>query len=376
VRRIVTWGGSEGTFFAFKEEAVCGTESRPAVIQNSERSLTRRGMQTQPRLLIKDQAKDGKIRAVPFEERPEEGPEPYNASELVAIADSQFLFCDNNLCESLYELRLNSEGKKVGPLIPWPMNGISEHPVDDLEALALVEHAGKQWILASPSMSLKIRKDYKGNKKKKKGKEAPQRYGFVKIEVIGQGELKAEVIPDFRSWVIEKVPELGKAPRYIPDDSGLNIEGLAWDPRFHTALFGCRTPLLKGMPMVLRVRVKRMDGGFNVDNLEMLPPVALHVEPHKDPQGVRCIEFDPTRGSFLVVVGNSTSASKAPFQLYSWDGNERGRVERFEGVRFHKKMRVEGVTHGTIGGRGAIVFVDDKGGYQLLWDDDRRLAMR
>jgi hypothetical protein len=75
------------------------------------------------------------------------------------------------------------------------------------------------------------------------------------------------------------------------------------------------------------------------------------------------------------VAGNATSASKSKFRLYSWDGQEHGIVQRFEDVRFDKKMKVEGVTHGTIGGRGAIVFVDDAGGYQVLWDDDPRLKL-
>jgi hypothetical protein len=39
-------------------------------------------------------------------------------------------------------------------------------------------------------------------------------------------------------------------------------------------------------------------------------------------------------------------------------------------------MRVEGVAPGKVGGRGAIVFVDDAGGYQLLWDDDPRLEQQ
>jgi len=63
----------------------------------------------------------------------------------------------------------------------------------------------------------------------------------------------------------------------------------------------------------------------------------------------------------------------APFALYLWDGNAKGTVHHFQKVRFNKKMKVEGVTHGKIGGRGAIVFVDDGGGYQALWDDDSRL---
>jgi hypothetical protein len=37
-------------------------------------------------------------------------------------------------------------------------------------------------------------------------------------------------------------------------------------------------------------------------------------------------------------------------------------------------MKAEGVAPGTIGGRGAVVFVDDGGGYQVVWDDDARLS--
>jgi hypothetical protein len=53
----------------------------------------------------------------------------------------------------------------------------------------------------------------------------------------------------------------------------------------------------------------------------------------------------------------------------------RTEVGLFHAVRFHKKMRVEGVASGTIGGRRAIVFVDDAGGYQVLWEDDPRLRL-
>jgi hypothetical protein len=101
----------------------------------------------------------------------------------------------------------------------------------------------------------------------------------------------------------------------------------------------------------------------------------LAVPQTDEEQGIRTIQYDPSRAAFLVVVGNSTSSSKAPFRLYSWDGKAEGILRRFEGVRFHKKMRVEGVTSGTIGGRGAVLFVDDRGGYQFLWNDDPRLQL-
>ena len=70
-------------------------------------------------------------------------------------------------------------------------------------------------------------------------------------------------------------------------------------------------------------------------------------------------------GDWLIVAGNSTSASRAPFTLYSWDGNPRGVVHHFEHVRFHKRMKIEGVTHGSVNGRGAVVFVVRSGSWNV-----------
>ena len=151
------------------------------------------------------------------------------------------------------------------------------------------------------------------------------------------------------------------------------MEGLAWSSADSALLLGVRTPVADGRPLILRVRLKQLDGPWDFSNLEMLPPVRLDVEQDDEEQGIRTIGSHGSKGVWLVVTGNSTSQSKAPFRLYAWDGNPEGTVRHFEQVRFHKKMRVEGVTHGTVGGRGAVVFVDDLGGYQLLWDDDPRL---
>ena len=138
-------------------------------------------------------------------------------------------------------------------------------------------------------------------------------------------------------------------------------------------LLGVRTPVIEGKPLILRVRLKKADGPWHLSNFEMLPPVALAIKDDRGEQGIRTIGFDPSRGVWLIVTGNATSVSKAPFALYAWDGNAQGAVRHYEQVRFHNRMRVEGVTHACVGGRGAIVFVDDRGGYQVLWDDDPRL---
>ena len=52
----------------------------------------------------------------------------------------------------------------------------------------------------------------------------------VRISVRSSGQFVAEVMRDFRSWLINNSPILGKSPEYIPDDGGLNIEAVEWNP--------------------------------------------------------------------------------------------------------------------------------------------------
>jgi hypothetical protein len=312
-----------------------------------------------------------RIRPIPFGER--EGGEPYNASEIVAIGDSRFLFCDNNVGDALFELTLAGDGTMAGPLVRRPIEGIEPGTVDDLEGMTHIRSDGRSLLVAMPSLSLKQRKG-KHKKRSERGKETPERGCLLRINCGDGGQLEAEVLPGFRQWLAENAPELGKSPRYLPDDGGLNVEGLSWSPADQALLLGVRTPVAESGPLILRVRLKQIDGPWELSNFEMLPAITLDIHDDRGEQGIRTIGSDRTRGQWLVVVGNSTSESEAPFALYTWDGNPEGKVRHATHVRFHKKMKVEGVTHATIGGRGGLIFVDDAGGYQVLWDDDPRLA--
>ena len=265
----------------------------------------------------------------------------------------------------------------ASPLIRRPLRGIEPGTVDDLEGMTHIPSDGGGVIVAMPSLSLKRRKGHH-TKRSKRGKESPERNCLLRITSGAEDQLEAEVIPGFREWLVEHAAELEKPSRYVPDDGGLNVEGLGWCPADGALLLGVRTPVIEGKPLVLRVRLAQVDGAWCLGNLEMLlppsPPCHRRTCAARS-SGIRnWMEFDPSRGACLMVVGNSTSASEVPFALHSWDGNARGVVRRFHGVRFHKTMKVEGVTHGTVCGRGAVVLVDDAGGYQILWDDDPRIA--
>jgi hypothetical protein len=324
-----------------------------------------------PKLAEEKSGKLPSIKPIPFGERA--GSEPYNASEIVAIGDSRFLFCDNNIGNALLELRLAADGSMACALIRRPLEEIEPGVVDDLEGMTHVHAGGRSLLVAIPSFSLKPRKG-RHKRKSKRGKPTTARNCLVRISFTEDDRLAAEVVAGFRDWLVENAPILGKYARYLADDGGLNVEGLSWSPADNVLLLGVRTPVVKRRPLILRVRVKRVDGPWELSNFEMLPPIALQIDDRCGEQGIRTIGFNPPLGQWLIVVGNSTSASKAPFALYTWDGNAEGVVRHAQAVRFHKKMKVEGVTHGTIGGRGAIVFVDDAGGYQVLWDDEPRLT--
>ncbi|MGB5035692.1 MAG: hypothetical protein WBQ66_03740, partial [Blastocatellia bacterium] len=95
-------------------------------------------------------------------------------------------------------------------------------------------------------------------------------------------------------------------------------------------------------------------------------PIILKIENVGSDQGVRGMSTGRDGKGFYVVVANATSDDKAGFSVYEWDGNAEGVVKRLP-YTFAKKMKPEGLAVGTVGGKPALVFVDDNGGYQVVW---------
>src|SRR4029078_9542887 len=88
------------------------------------------------------------IESIPFGEQP--GAKPYNASEIVDIGDSRFLFCDNNLGNTLFELRLNAKGAMRCHLIHHLINGIGPNTIDDMEGMTVAEENNRRFLLIAP----------------------------------------------------------------------------------------------------------------------------------------------------------------------------------------------------------------------------------
>ena len=302
------------------------------------------------------------ITPIPFEEM--NGDRAYNASGVVPLDDSRFLFCDNNSGDALFELDLAEDGRKKGPVIRRPLQGLAPKAISDMEAMTLAEEKGRRFVFVSSSLSAKKTKDGQSLK-------VPPS-GLLRVTVNSDDSLSAENMPGFRDWFIQNAPAVTASANHTPDEGGLNIEGLAWDHERHALLFGLRTPLSGTSPLVIPVRVKDLDGPWTTDNLKVLPPIRLLLGATQGPQGIRSIEYVASRHAFLVVVGRAISGGKAPFELYEWKGGHRGKLRRLD-VSFAAKMKPEGMTSGTVAGRPALLFMDDGGGYQVLWLDKTRL---
>src|SRR5262245_43909271 len=121
----------------------------------------------------------GKLKPIPFGARP--GREPYNASEVVALEDSRFLFCDNNVSDALFEFRLRRRGTLAGGIIRRRIEGLGPGVIDDIEGIEIVRAAGRTFIFGTSSLSLKVRKG--DRPKQKRGKLDPSREAILRIDV-------------------------------------------------------------------------------------------------------------------------------------------------------------------------------------------------
>src|SRR5499426_338962 len=93
------------------------------------------------------------ITPIPFEEM--NGERVYNASGVIPLADSRFLFCDNNSGDALFELDLAEDGRKKGPVIRRPLQGLAPKAISDLEAMTLAEEKGRRFVFVTSSLSVK-----------------------------------------------------------------------------------------------------------------------------------------------------------------------------------------------------------------------------
>jgi pSer/pThr/pTyr-binding forkhead associated (FHA) protein len=173
---------------------------------------------------------------------------------------------------------------------------------------------------------------------------------------------KAEIINDFRSFLLPRVPEIESLGRRPGALGGLNIEGIAWDPNDERLLLGLRSPLFGEKAVLIPIRLRDPHGPFNSDNLSVDDPhvIDFFLEGH----GIRDITYDTHSRNFLIISGATENQKKSEFTLWEWTG--RSGVNPVKLMTLDEKRKPEGLTDATIDGRSFIFVVADGGGYLKL----------
>jgi hypothetical protein len=283
-----------------------------------------------------------------------------NASGVVPAGPARFVFIDNNNPQALFELNLNPDGTQRGPIVPRQMLGLTATALSDPEGIARIDMDGAIDLIVASSLSV--------NSVGPPGTVSANK-GLVRVRYAPDGDLHAQAMPGFRDWLIAAYPTLAAAARRRPDNRGLNIEGLAWDPSRRALLFGVRSPVTAGRIPVLCVHLDT-DAPWSTAALRVGPTLFIEKSDFVEPQGIRDIEFDAARQEFLVVMGRSIGGQNVPFELCTWDGTASAvnvlDVTFEPPVSSTSPMKPEGVAAFPGDGPRKILIVDDAGGFAIL----------
>ena len=202
-------------------------------------------------------------------------------------------FIVNDKPGALFELNLNPDGTQDGPTVPRQIVGLAAGAQSDPEGIARIDTDGAIDLIVASSLSI----------------DSVGASGMVSVY---DGVVRVRYAPDGGSaraghagilrLAAGRLPRTGSRRATPPNDNGLNIEGLAWDPSRRALLFGARSPVTAGSP---------------ADRSDIADSRSLISLRHKVLDN---IDYDAAWQEFLVIVGRSISGGNPPFQLCTWDG--------------------------------------------------------
>lgn len=289
-----------------------------------------------------------KIKPTRFDSRQDNA--PLNASGVVTVGPCRFVFVDNHDPDALIEFAIDPDSLRIERMRRRPLLGLADAALSDPEGLARVDLNGEIVLIAASSLCVS-------------GKKRIVHDGLVRIRYSAHGDLTAEAIPRFRAWLLAQFPSLAADADLTPDEGGLNIEGLAWQPDSNSLILGLRGPVRPGKVGIIRLPV---DVGRTWHMAALGKPTLewLRIPNATGTPGIRDLCFDEQADEFLLVLGRSISGGDEPFRLATWDGSSDS-VELSD-VEFHHSAKPEGITAFTVGGERKILVVDDGGGYAIL----------
>lgn len=269
----------------------------------------------------------------------------FEASSAIQVPGTDgILFVDDRKLDEILWMQIDESGKQKGNTKLVPLGA----SIADLEGITYGN--GYYYVCGSQSDP----KDGEQN--------AIARFKFD----AGSQTIRAiEVIPNFRSFLLTNIPDLKGEGEKSGKEGGLNIEGVAWDPKQGRLLLGLRSPQIGGNAVIVPIAFQNPNGPFSIDNLT----AASHtIQLSLEGLGIRDIQFDTRLDSFLIIVGAPEHHDKKlGFKLWQWNGESTSPDSGLQALTdLDVQMKPEGVTHFDFSGRDFIFIVGDAGVYTKL----------
>ena len=267
----------------------------------------------------------------------------FEASGVAEVAGTNgALFVDDGRPGQVFWMNFDETGKQVGPIKAIGL-GVE---IQDLEGATT---DGTHFYVVSSQSKPK----------------AVDKAGLVKFKFDAQNQKveAVESISGLKSFLIENVADLRERGDVKAKDGGVNIEGIAWDPRRNRWLIGLRSPVIDGQALLIPLKLRNAQGAFSIDNLEVADSKAIRLP--LGGVGIRGIEYDGRANLFRIISGSAEDQDQTDFGLWEWNGDEARPASR-EVNRFDRKLKPEGVVRMTIGKRDLTLIVFDASGYTMM----------
>jgi hypothetical protein len=249
------------------------------------------------------------------------------------------LFVDDGRPNEIFLMRLGDDRKQEGEIKSIDI-GTS---IIDLEGITT--DGGYYYVVGSQSKS--------------KGADLVGLARF-KFDAANQRTIGTESASGLKKFLADNVAELRGMENTKYNDGGINVEGIAWDPRNKRLLLGLRSPVVEGHALVIPLKLRDPQAAFSFDNLEVEGKKAIRLS--LNGAGIRSIEFDESRRAFHVITGAGPNSEKMDFKFWEWSGNDVAPTLR-ESETFDRRLKPEGITRVSTGAQDFIFIVFDTSGY-------------
>ena len=198
-----------------------------------------------------------------------------------------------------------------------------------------------------------------GSQSKSKGADLVGLARF-KFDAAGQRVSDTQTASGLKKFLADNVSELRGMENTKYNDGGINVEGIAWDPRNNRLLLGLRSPVVDGNALVVPLKLRDPNAALSLDNLVVEGNQAIKVP--LGGAGIRSIEYDESRQAFYVITGAGPNSERMDFKFWEWTGNDWTPSLR-EGETFDRRLKPEGITRVSNGAHDFTFIVFDTSGY-------------